>query len=83
MAKTLFPVTLHLAGGDLRVWAGSSLDINEWGPNSIWATVSTFISGGSINQVSTDDGQTVIINWGSVQAVSYSPDDCNQARPVE
>ena len=82
MADVQFPVTLHLPSGDLRVWV-SDIGNSTPGPRSVWADVSTWISNNSINVAITDDGQNVIVNWGSIQAVSYSPDAHTQARTLE
>lgn len=80
--KSRFPVTLHLPGGNLRVWV-ADIGNSTPGPRSIWANVSTWISRSTINQAITDDGQNVIVNWSSIQAVSYSPDAHTQARTSE
>lgn len=81
MSNVRFPVTLHLSSGDLRVWI-SDIGDDTPGPRSVWADVSTYISQGTINIAVTDDGQNVIVNWGSIQAVSYSPDAHTQAKAI-
>jgi len=82
MSSMHLPVTLHLPSGDLQVWVPQISD-DQPGPRSVWANVSTYISRSTINVAVRDDGRSVIVNWGSIQAVSFSPDAHTQARKLD
>ena len=70
--KPTVPVRVHLGHETLEVMVELYGDVAQ--DSSIWATLSTYISGGTITRNTTTDGRRVIINWPQVHAISYDAD---------